>query len=150
VLHWRINLRSVLSEFKRLIIMLTLKKKEFLGISVLVLILIGNAFFLKYNAFRCFNFLDMGAFLDAGWRVFRGQRPYIDFIYFEGPVHLQLHALSFHLFGFGKTAIFSHLIFVHSVVIILVYFMLQSRVNRWIAFLVTLLTAPSFYWPALT
>lgn len=121
-------------------------EKKNLAVVFLLAILAGNAFFLNYNAFRCFNLLDMGGFLDASWRVFRGQRPYMDFIYYSGPVHLYMNAFFFHLFGFGKAAILTHLITVHSIVITLVFLMLYRRLPLSLVFLITLLTVPSFYW----
>lgn len=122
--------------------------KKTLGASiVLVLFLIGNAFFLNYNAFRHFNYHDMGAFLDASWRVYRGQQPYVDFIFLTGPVHLYMNAFFFHLLGFGKGALLAHLIAVHSVVILVTYFMVLRQVPFFISLLVTLLTTTCFYWP---
>ena len=132
--------------------MIAVQKVRFPGIlsilsfTFLIVILVGNAFFLNYNAFRCFNMLDMGGFLDASWRVFCGQRPYIDFIYYSGPMHLYMNAFFFFIFGFGKTAILAHLILVHSVVVVLIFLMLYKQVPRLVTFLVTLLTTPSFYW----
>lgn len=121
-------------------------KKQTAGLLFLALLLVCNAVFLYLNAFRHFNLLDMGGFLDAGWRVYKGQRPYIDFIYYTGPLYLYLNALSFHIFGFGKTAILANLVAVHSSVIILVFFMLFRKVPLYITLAVTALTMPSFYW----
>ena len=87
-----------------------LNTKDKLGLFFLFLILTGNAFFLRHNAFRGFNFFDMGSFLDASWRVFKGQTPYVDFIYTTGPLHIYMNAFFFTLFGFGKKAILAHLI----------------------------------------
>ncbi len=115
-------------------------------ILLLALILTGNAFFLRFNAFRHFNLLDMGSFLDASWRIYRGQRPYMDFVYYTGPVYLYLNAFFFHLLGFGKAAILSHLVVVHSAVILLVFFMLYKRVPFPVTLSATALTVPSFYW----
>ncbi len=113
----------------------------------LTILLILNAFFLRFNAFRGFNFFDMSAFLDAAWRIYIGQKPYADFIYFAGPVHLYVHALSFILFGFGKTAIWMHLVIVHSIVIISTFYFAKKFVPLAIAFLATLLSTTCFYWP---
>ena len=122
------------------------KLKLIIGLVGLILILIGNAFFLNFNAFRGFNFLDMGSFLDASWRIFRGQRPYVDFIFYSGPLHLYMNAFFFKLFGFGKTAILAHLIVVHSIVITVIFFMLFRIASLPVVLAVTALTAPSFYW----
>jgi len=117
-----------------------------LGLAGLLLILIGNAVFLKYNLTRSFNFLDMGAFLDAAWRVYTGQRIYQDFIYNSGPVHAYLNVLFFHLFGFGPTAIWAHLVSVHSLAIVLVFFLIWKRLPVYLTLLITAMTTASFYW----
>jgi len=127
---------------------LTQKQKEVGSIIVLVIVLIGNAFFLHFNAFRCFNFFDMGGFLDASWRIFCGQRPYVDFIYTSGPMHLYMNAFFFGLFGgFGKGAVLAHLIVVHSIVITTTFLMVRQRIPFFVVMLVTLLTMTCFYWP---
>lgn len=127
--------------------MKTFSRKDTLGFLVLFLILVGNSVFLSYNAFRVFNFYDMGAFLDASWRVYRGQLPYVDFIYTTGPIHLYMSAFFFFLFGFGKTALWAHLIAVHSTVIGVTFLMMRRLVPFPVTLLTTLLTTPSFYWP---
>jgi len=78
-----------------------IKPTEFLTLAI---ILILNAFFLKFNAFRGLNFFDISAFTDASWRVYSGQKPYVDFMFVSGPVHLYLNAFFFFLFGIGKNA----------------------------------------------
>ncbi len=122
------------------------QKDSLLSCFILLLILIGNAVFLNYNAFRGFNTYDMGWLMDGSWRIYRGQRPYLDFIYHGGVLFLYLNAFFFQLFSPGKLAVLSHLIVVHSVVICAVFLMLQNKVPLRIQFLVVLLTVPSFYW----
>ncbi len=122
-------------------------KKAVFRFSSLIFILTINVIFLNFSTFRGFNFFDMGGFLDASWRVYRGQIPYNDFIYTTGPVHLYLNAFFFHLFGFGKTAVLAHLITVSSIVIFAVYSVSSHLKNNFIRILVTLLSATSFYWP---
>lgn len=118
------------------------------GILFLFLVLAGNALFLRFNAFRCFNFFDMGGFLDASWRVFTGQRPYVDFIYTTGPVHLYMNAFFFWLCGgFGRMAVLAHLIVVHSLVIAATFLMVRRKIPFFATMLVTLLTMTCFYWP---
>lgn len=51
-----------------------------------------------------FDFFDMSGFLDASYRVWAGQRPYVDFLYNAGPVHLWILAGFFSLAGFGLKA----------------------------------------------
>jgi len=122
--------------------------KEIAGVIFLLTVLMGNALFLRFNAFRCFNFFDMGGFLDASWRIFYGQQPYVDFIYTTGPVHLYMNAFFFWLFGgFGKTAILAHLIVVDSMVITAAFLMVRRRIPLFAVMLVILLTMTCFYWP---
>ncbi len=123
------------------------RQGNILSFAVLCLLLIGNLFFLKYNAFRYFHFYDMCFSLDGGWRILKGQKPYIDFIYFSGPIHLYLHALFFKLFGFGKTAVWVHLWMVNSIVVVFVYLLTYRWMPFYLTFLVAVLTTTSFYWP---
>lgn len=111
------------------------------------LLLCANAIFLNWNAFRGYNFFDMSAFLDASWRVFCGQKPYVDFSYTSGPLHLYMNAFFFWLFGFGKTAILAHLVSVHSIVIVLTYVLARRRCPVIPSVIVALLTTACFYWP---
>lgn len=122
-------------------------RRDAAGFLALFLILAGNGVFLSYNAFRAFNFYDMGAFLDASWRVYRGQRPYLDFIYTTGPIHLYMNAFFFSLLGFGKTALWVHLLAVHSTVIAVTFFVMRRVVPLPATLLATFLTTTSFYWP---
>ena len=48
---------------------------------------------------------DTFLFLDGGWRVYEGQRPYLDFYSGLGPVTYLLVALGFHLSGIGPAGI---------------------------------------------
>lgn len=118
-----------------------------LPIILVTALLVINGFFLKFNAFRSFNFFDMGSFLDASWRIFIGQRPYVDFMYTAGPVHLYLNAFFFSILGFGKAAVLAHLIIVHSTVIVLTFLIARKHLSIFYAFLCALLTTTCFYWP---
>ncbi len=111
------------------------------------LLLILNATFLWYNAFRCFSFFDMSAHLDVVWRLTSGQKLYQDFVYPAGPIHPYLQVLFTKLLGFGKFAIWSHLVFIHSIVIACAFFMTFRRIPFWQMALVTFLMAAAFYWP---
>ncbi len=123
-----------------------MKKQDWIGPLGIALILVANAFFLRFNAFRGFNFFDMGAFLDASWRVYKGQRPFIDFLYISGPIHLYMNAFFFSIFGFGKTAILMHIIAVHSIVIVITYVITRKYTPVALALLASLLTTTCFYW----
>lgn len=111
------------------------------------LILTGSSLFLGLNAFRGFNFFDMGGFLDASWQVFQGRRANIDFIYFSGPTHLYMNAFFFLLFGYGKAAILAHLLSVNAVVTTATFLLTYRRIPPALALLVTALSATCFYGP---
>ncbi len=115
----------------------------FLG---LLLVLSANAFFLQSNAYRHLDFYNMGSFLDGGWRILTGQKPFVDFMLNVGPVHIYLHALFFYFFGFGKLAILAHLVVISSVAILLTYGVARRRVGIAESLLLTALSATSFYW----
>ncbi|MBI4430270.1 MAG: glycosyltransferase family 39 protein [Candidatus Omnitrophica bacterium] len=117
------------------------------GLIPVVAILILNAYVLKINAFRNFDFLDMGSYLDASWRVYLGQRPYVDFLYFSGPVHLYINAFFFHLFGFGKAAILAHLVAAHSAAIVLTFLIARKHTPVRVSIICMILTTACFYWP---
>jgi len=123
------------------------KYGKFVAYSLLVLILIGNAIFLRFNAFRYFNSYDMGASMAVSWRVFSGQDPYIDFIYKTGPIHLYMKVFFIKLFGFGKAAVLAHLITISSLVTSVTFLISFRRMPVLVAFLVTLLSTTCFYWP---
>lgn len=91
---------------------------------------------------QCYDFFDMSAFMDAGWRMACGQRPYTDFIYNAGPVHPALWALFFLIFGFGGTAIIAYLAVSTGVVMACTYAIVRSRFDRLLA---TLLSAAAGY-----
>lgn len=126
--------------------MITTNKKK-IGWLALAAILIANGFFLNFNAFRGLNFFDMGAFLDASWRVLTGQKPYIDFQFLSGPIHLYMNALFFLFFGFGKSAILAHLITVNSIVIVSTFLAARRFLPLLPTFLCTLLSSICFYGP---
>jgi len=127
--------------------LLTHIKRHQVNLAILSLILIGNGLFLQFNAFRGFNFFDMGAFMDSSWRIFNGQLPYIDFHFLTGPVHLYLSLFFYALFGFSKLGVLMHLLTIHSIVIVLTFLMARRFTPRWTSCLVTLLTMTCFYWP---
>jgi len=97
-----------------------------LNLGIMSCLLLGNAIFLNFNAFRGFNFFDFGAFMDAAWRVVNGQRPYIDFIYFTGPVHLYVTSFFYAIFGFGQLGVLMNIVVIHSIVILLSFLLAKK------------------------
>lgn len=89
----------------------------------------------------------MSAFMDAGYRVYRGQEPYIDFYYIAGPVHLYMHAFFYFLFGFNKTAILAHLLSVSALMTVTTFFIARKHLDGPKVLLVTALTSVAFYGP---
>jgi hypothetical protein len=102
---------------------------------------------LARNAMRRFDFFDMSAFLDAGYRVYSGQIPYTDFFYFAGPVHLYMHAFFFSLFGFTKSAVQAHIVLTSALVIVFLYVYCRRRFSIGISLLVTTVGALAYYGP---
>lgn len=122
------------------------KGSKWNSILFLLAILAVNAFFLNYNAFRCFSSYDMSTWLDVPWRIYRGQRPYIDFWLWMGPVYPHMVSIFFHMFGFGKLAILAHLVFINSIVIIATFLMLYKRIEAGLMWTIVLLSGMAFYW----
>jgi hypothetical protein len=114
-------------------------------LGALFLVLIGNALFMHFCAFRGFYLFDFGLFIDGAWRVYRGQQVYVDFYYFTGPFHLYMLAIFFHLFGFGKIAILAHLIVVGSLAIMATFFTTARKLPMLPVILLTVLSATCYY-----
>jgi hypothetical protein len=114
-------------------------------IAIWLALLAGTSWFLCDLGQKTFDFFDMSAFMDAGYRVYMGQSPYVDFFYNAGPVHLYLHALFFTLFGFTKTAVLAHLCTVNAVVVTAAYVLGRRDLSRPVAAGLTLLVCLSHY-----
>ncbi|PIQ86832.1 MAG: hypothetical protein COV74_03100 [Candidatus Omnitrophica bacterium CG11_big_fil_rev_8_21_14_0_20_45_26] len=114
--------------------------------ALLSIILLSNAIFLFRHASHYFDVYEMGALMDAGWRILKGQLPYLDFQCSSGPVHLYLITLFYRIFGIGKNAMLVFLIVSHSAAILLTYAMARRYCPKAIAFLTSLLTTVCFYW----
>ncbi len=89
----------------------------------------------------------MGIHLDAAWRIYRGERPYVDFMWTVGPLHSYLSAFFFWLFGFGKTALLNHMIAVSSVAIVTIFFVSRRFVPAPVSWINAILAMTCFYWP---
>lgn len=98
-----------------------------LDLAILAALVVATSVWLCDLAMAHFDFFDMSAFLDAGWRVACGQRPFVDFSYNAGPVHLYLHALFFKIFGFTKTAVLAHLFTLNAIGVIEVYILARRK-----------------------
>lgn len=120
------------------------RAREVLILSAILTILSA---FLAHSALSTFDFFDMSAFMDAGYRVLIGQTPYLDFYYNAGPMHLYMHAFFFAILGFGKNAILAHLLTVNAIAAILLYFMARKRLPPFEGALATVIGAVSFYLP---
>ena len=114
---------------------------------VIAVLLAFNALILVVKGTERFEFFDMSAFLDAGWRVASGQQPYVDFYYTAGPVHLYMHALSFLIFGFTQTAVLVHLCVVGLAATAMAYGIARMHLKPLLACLFGVLTLFSFYGP---
>ena len=93
----------------------------------LAIVLVASA--ICHRAMSVFNFFDMSAFMDAGWRIVCGQRIYADFFFNTGPVHPYLMAAFFAVFGFTKWAILAHLALVTAVVMVTVFLLARRHLD---------------------
>ncbi len=116
------------------------------GVALLALIL-ATSVALMVTARLQFDWFDMSAFLDAGWRTAGGQQPYVDFFYIAQPVHLWMHALFFRLFGFNQYAVLAHLLAVHIAFSFLLAYWARRRLASLPAFLVTTAGVVAFSGP---
>lgn len=120
--------------------------EAFISLTFLTLLLVVNACYFYWNAFRLFVFWDMGAFLASSWRVVCGQAPYRDFLFIMTPVHIYLNALFIKLLGFTKLAVWVHLIVLSSIVAVWTYWALRARFKLFAAAVLTVLSLVSFNW----
>jgi hypothetical protein len=104
-----------------------------LDAAVLAALLVSMSWWVGVLALRRFDFYDMSIFLDAGWRVARGQRMYVDFFYIAGPVHPYLYAVLIKLLGFGKWAVLAFLLGTQAVVLASSYAMARRALSPLLA-----------------
>ncbi|MBI3556732.1 MAG: hypothetical protein HY074_10755 [Deltaproteobacteria bacterium] len=126
---------------------LALKDSKWRDAAVFLPILVLSSVYLARNALAVLDFFDMSAFMDAGYRIARGQAPYTDFFYSAGPLHPLMHAIYFKLFGFTKTAIQAHLLTVNALALTMTFVIARRRLPLWQAGLVTVLGSFCFYGP---
>ena len=74
--------------------------------------------------------LDSFIFLDGGWRILNGQRPYLDFPSALGPVIFQLTAFGMVLSGGGAVSIDLGLISAGAVIGVWAWFLFRGRMGR--------------------
>lgn len=113
------------------------------GIAVLLIV---NFMLLSRLAFIKFGDLDWGGFLDASWRVFRGQTIYKDFIYHSGPAHPYMNAFFFMVFGFGKNAILAHIVTLNTIVFLMVFAAAARRIPLGFALAAAFIQIAGFFW----
>lgn len=113
----------------------------------LAVILVVNALALQYNIFRNFNIFDMATDLGAAWRVYTGQKPFQDFIYHTGPLHIYTSAFFFHLFGFAKNTQLLHVVIISTMVILLTFDIFRRHLPWYLVIFVVWLTSFSYYIP---
>lgn len=141
------GLRSLFERIKRIPRPSAKRAEEIWKFTFLFLFaLLANIYCLAEGAFIGFHHHDWGGFWDAAWRVYRGQQIYKDFYFNVGPGHIYLQALTFKLFGIGKTGILIHLVTVN----MLVFAAIVAAVYRKIPFILTAACAflgiAYFYW----
>jgi len=112
----------------------------------LLFLFAGNYLFLLNASFIGFHNHDWGGFMDASYRMYRGQLPYVDFYYHSGPLHPYMNVFFFKIFGFGKDAILAHLVTVNSLVCLATFFITYRRIPFLLTCFSTLLTLAFYYW----
>ena len=120
-------------------------RRSFLEGVGFLLILAVSTFANWRNAFVTYDFFDMSAFMDAGYRVLIGQEPYVDFFYTAGPIHLYLHALFFRLFGFNQWAVLAHLLFVNTAFVAMAHLIARKYLAVAESLLATAVSSICFY-----
>lgn len=119
--------------------------KRILEAIVIIAIIALDSLWLRRSMMFQYDFFDMSAFMDAGYRVMRGQEIYTDFYYVAGPMHLWMHAFFYKIFGFTKAAVLAHLLSVNTIALLSVYAIARKRLGARPALAVLALTACSFY-----
>ncbi|MDP3920976.1 MAG: glycosyltransferase family 39 protein [Candidatus Omnitrophota bacterium] len=113
----------------------------------LALFLAVNAVYMKFTYMHVFfDPNDHGGFLDMAWRILRGQKIYVDFLYHNGPFFPYTMAFFMTVFGFGKTAILAHLLLTSSLNTILTFFILRKHTPLVVTLVLTALAMVSFHW----
>jgi hypothetical protein len=92
-----------------------------------------------------FDFFDQSLALDAGWRVYRGQRLYVDFAFNVGPVYLWLQGLSYRLLGFGTSGVIAHVTCVNALVMVATWWTARRALPLATSLLATGLAGIAFY-----
>ena len=123
------------------------QSRRWMDVSLLLVVVTIASVLLSRNAQQVYDFFDMSAFMDAGYRVYSGQDPYVDFFYTTGPVHLYMHAFFYLLFGFTKTAVLAHLLSVNALVVAVTFVLARRHLPLVHTLLLTTLSAVCFYGP---
>ncbi|MBI5366426.1 MAG: hypothetical protein HZA54_05285 [Planctomycetes bacterium] len=115
--------------------------------ALLLLLLSATSGLHLLNSLRQFQFHDMSAFMDIGYRIYIGQIPYIDFFYITGPVHPYLTAFFIALAGFGKRAVQAQLCTTNAVAVLAVYLLARRRLPLRPSLLVAAVAGTTFSLP---
>ncbi len=121
--------------------------KHFLLAAVgLIGLLSANVLVFSRIAFFDFATMDWGGFLDAAWRIWCGQRIYVDYTFHTGPMHLYMFLLFFKLFGFDRQGILMHLTVINTLTAAATFAVAWGRIPLVFTALCTVLTLAGFYW----
>ncbi len=125
-----------------------MSRPRLLSLLVLAAALAYSSALVAGHAFGIFDFFDMSTFMDAGYRVWKGQRIYEDFFYNTGPIHPHLHAFSFALLGFGRDAVLLHLVVMNALALFALHLVARRTLPPIGQFIVLMVAGTSFYGPA--
>ncbi len=111
----------------------------------LALFIVTSSLFLKKAVLGQFDPNDYGGLLDVVWRIFHGQKPYVDFIFHMPPIFIYTMTFFAVLFGFGKGGVLAHLIAMTTGISFLTFFMVRKKLSVFTTLLVTALSTAGFY-----
>ena len=125
---------------------MTPKLGKQIEIGGMLLILLVNAWFLHSAVLWQFDPNDYGGFMDVTWRIYCGQKPYVDFIYHTQPLFIYTMTFFAWVFGFGRHSIFAHIVFTSSAMTLLTFLITRKRLPVYGSLLMTALTAAGYHW----
>lgn len=114
-------------------------------LAALALVIAAVSLITAHQTTSCFDCFDQSLALDAGWRVYRGQRLYVDFAFNVGPVYLWLQGLSYRLLGFGTSGVVAHVTFMNALVMIATWWTARRALPLATSLLTTALAGVAYY-----